>query len=225
MLFLLPYCACAPHPASATAPALPLWPTHPAVAHRARGTGLWLPLLPYMLTTPSVTAVDRHEVYLRRHDSPAATITITTAKYILTTAWFSTSLFSTCTSLYPSTCFTADICFSTTSHLLPQHERIQFFNSINSIMDPEVAERWLVPHKSTSTSKKINLSSLYCRAPEAQLRSSYYIYPRYPRPHTQEHIHEGPGHEPPSTHTHRKKKREQVHGLFLQTAEYPEHCI
>ena len=53
LLFLLPYCAYAPHSASATAPALPpLWPTHPAVAHQARGTGLWLPLLPYMLTTP-----------------------------------------------------------------------------------------------------------------------------------------------------------------------------
>ena len=200
-LFLLP----APHQTSATAPALPLWPTHPAVAHRARGTGLWLPLLPYMLTTPSVTAVDRHEVYLRRHDSPAAAITITTAKYILTTAWFSTSLFSTCTSLYPSTCFTADICFSTTIHLLPQHER---FQSFNFIMDPEVAERWLVPHKSTSTSKKINLSSLYCRAPEAQLRSFNHIYSRYPRPHTQDHIHEGPGHEPPSTHTRERKGNE-----------------
>ena len=39
------------HLASATAPALPLWPTHPAVAHQARGTEPWLPLLPYMLST------------------------------------------------------------------------------------------------------------------------------------------------------------------------------
>ena len=201
MLFLLPYCACAPHPASATAPALPLWPTHPAVAHRARGTGLWLPLLPYMLTTPSVTAVDRHEVYLRRHDSPAATITITTAKYILTTAWFSTSLFSTCTSLYPSTCFTADICFSTTSHLLLQHERIQSFNSI---MDPDVAERWLVPYKSTSTSKKINFPSLYGRAPEVQLKSLNHIRTRYPIPNTKH-----PRPRPPKTKRRKRGTRRQ----------------
>ena len=65
LLFLLPYCAYAPHPTSVTAPALPLWPTHPAVAHQARGTGPWLPLLPYMFTTPSVTAVDHHEVYAK----------------------------------------------------------------------------------------------------------------------------------------------------------------
>ena len=45
----------------------------------------------YAFYTP-VTAVDRHEVYLRRYESPAATITITTAKYIHTTAWFSTLL-------------------------------------------------------------------------------------------------------------------------------------
>ena len=32
----------------------------------------------YAFYTP-VTAVDRHEVYLRRYESPAATITITTA--------------------------------------------------------------------------------------------------------------------------------------------------
>ena len=152
LLFLLPYCAYAPHPAPATAPALPLWPTHPAVAHQARGTGLWLPPLLYMLATPSVTAVDRLEACLRRNESPAATLTTTLTRYIHTTAWFSTLLFD----LYkpiPSICFTADICFPTTTHLLPQHERIQSFKSI---MDPEVAERCLVPHTSTRTSKNIN---------------------------------------------------------------------
>ena len=126
LLFLLPYCAYAPHPTSVTAPALPLWPTHPAVAHQARGTGPWLPLLPYMFTTPSVTAVDRHEVYLRRNESLAA-MTTTITRYIHTTAWFSTLLLSTCTSPYPSICFTADICFLTTIHLLPQHERFHIF--------------------------------------------------------------------------------------------------
>ena len=53
LLFLLPYCAYAPHPTSVTAPALPLWP-NPAVAHQARGTGPWLPLLPYMFSTPAL---------------------------------------------------------------------------------------------------------------------------------------------------------------------------
>ena len=201
MLFLLPYCACAPHPASATAPALPLWPTHPAVAHRARGTGLWLPLLPYMLTTPSVTAVDRHEVYLRRYESPAATIT--TAKCIHTTAWFSILLLFTCTSPYPSICLTADICFPTTIHLLPQHERIQFFNSINSIMDPEVAERWLVHYKSTITSKKTNFSKsllqstrstaqiILLHTPKIPKTTHPRAYPRGPRTRASEYTHTG----------------------------------
>ena len=99
----------------------------------------------YAFYTP-VTAVDRPEACLRRNESPAATLTTTLTRYIHTTAWFSTSPFSTCTSTYPNTCFTADICFSTTIHLLPQHER---FQSFNFIMDPEVAERWLVHHKRT----------------------------------------------------------------------------
>ena len=220
LLFLLPYCAYAPHPTSVTAPALPLWP-NPAVAHQARGTGPWLPLLPYMFSTPSVTAVDRHEVYLRRYESPAATITITTAKYTHTTAWFSTSPFSTCTSTYPNTCFTADICFSTTIHLLPQHER---FQSFNFIMDPEVAERWLVHYKSTITSKKTNFSKslLQSTRSTAQIIQSHILkipktthprpYPRGPRTRASEY-------------THKRKKRERAHGSFLQTAEYPDHFI
>ena len=51
-----------------------------------------------------VTAVDSHEVYLRRSQSPAAAITSRPrSSYILTTAWLSTSLFSTCTPRGPRT--------------------------------------------------------------------------------------------------------------------------
>ena len=151
LLFLLPHRAYAPPSISnSTGPAALAYTPCGRASGARHGTTVTATAL-YAFYTP-VTAVDRHEVYLRRYESPAATMTTTITRYIHTTAWFSTLLFSTCTSPYPSICFTADICFLTTIHLLPQHERIQSFKSI---MDPEVAERWLVPHTSTRTSKKI----------------------------------------------------------------------
>ena len=143
LLFLLPYCAYAPHPTSVTAPALPLWP-NPAVAHQARGTGPWLPLLPYMFSTPSVTAVDRHEVYLRRYESPAATTTINDALYTLPHDFQQPASFY----LYNSI----------SKHIL--HHQYLFHYDYSSVaatrahstilyLDPEVAERCLAPHTST----------------------------------------------------------------------------
>ena len=220
LLFLLPLCAYAPPSISNSTGSAALAYTPCGRASGARHGTMVTATALYAFYTP-VTAVDRHEVYLRRYESPAATITITTAKYTPTTAWFSTSPFSTCTSTYPNTCFTADICFSTTIHLLPQHER---FQSFNFIMDPEVAERWLVHYKSTITSKKTNFSKslLQSTRSTAQIIQSHILkipktthprpYPRGPRTRATEY-------------THKRKKRERAHGSFLQTAEYPDHFI
>ena len=151
LLFLLPHRAYAPPSISnSTGPAALAYTPCGRASGARHGTMVTATAL-YAFYTP-VTAVDRPGACLRWNESPAATLTITMERYIHTTAWFSTLLFD----LYkpiPSICFTADICFPTTTHLLPQHERIQSFKSI---MDPEVAERCLVPHTSTRTSKNIN---------------------------------------------------------------------
>ena len=97
-----------------------------------------------MFSTPSVTAVDRHEVYLRRYESPAATITINDALYTLPHDFQQPASFY----LYNSI----------SKHIL--HHQYLFHYDYSSVaatrahstilyLDPEVAERCLAPHTST----------------------------------------------------------------------------
>ena len=107
---------------------------------------------------------------------------------------------------------------------LPGAHRGRRIQSFDSIMDPEVAERWLVHYKSTITSKKTNFSKslLQSTRSTAQIIQSHILkipktthprpYPRGPRTRASEY-------------THKRKKRERAHGSFLQTAEYPDHFI
>ena len=97
----------------------------------------------YAFYTP-VTAVDRHEVYLRRYESPAATITINDALYTLPHDFQQPASFY----LYNSI----------SKHIL--HHQYLFHYDYSSVaatrahstilyLDPEVAERCLAPHTST----------------------------------------------------------------------------
>ena len=145
LLFLLPYCAYAPHPTSVTAPALPLWPTYtlcgraPGARQRTMVTATALYayyLLSLQLMATRFTYVGNKvlQVLLPPY-LPTTTKTYTPLQEF---SFFPSSLPFT---FVPShiTCSTPSTSFHLVVHLLPQHERIP-------ILNPEVVERSSIHH-------------------------------------------------------------------------------